>query len=90
MPYSPFKHEANFAYGRSEEILNQALASAFTALPPVRHRDLFPPRIGYDRSVLLIEDVITTSRQAGPDYRYDYSGTRGAYMGTSRPGIGLV
>jgi hypothetical protein len=93
MPHHPIlKHEASWVYGRAEERVNQALQQALTGVrqpPPVT--DLFPPRHGYDRTPLTLMDIQSSvTRYAAPDYRYDYSGSRGTFTGTSRPGIGMV
>lgn len=92
MPYAPhLKHEADFVYGRAEERVNQALRQAHEAARPVPPPQvLFPPRIGYDRTVIGIHEVLDTTRNPHLDYRDDFSGSRGSFTGTARPGIGML
>lgn len=85
------KTQVMLSYSRTEEVLNQALESALTAqAPPLRQGAMFPPRQGYDRSVMEITDVLRTNRFMGRDARFDYSGVTNTYRGVSRPGLGML
>lgn len=89
MPYQPYlKHEADYTYGRAEVRLNEALDQAMAGAVPEPHpQELFPPRIGYDRTQATVEDIFMTDRTPVSDNRFDYSGMRGSYGATPRPGI---
>ena len=89
-PY--FKTQAMMAYSKTEETLNQALASALVGSRAVRPplTDPFPPRQGYERGEIEVTDVLRMDRFMGRDARFDYSGVTNTYRGTSRPGLGHV
>lgn len=55
--------------------------------PPLPQIDLFPPRFGYDRTAIGINDIINVSR-AFPTRISWFSGGVGSYSGTSRDTLG--
>lgn len=56
--------------------------------PPLQQIQLFAPRFGYGLAdALNIQDCFSASRDNMA--RYDFSGSQGAYSGTSIPGMGV-
>lgn len=94
MAGNPYKSTQNhFAHGKSEQIVDEAIISAMTGarLADPTPRELFPPRIGYERVVPDVAFILAdTNRNMGKDHRWDYSGVRYRFTGTSHPGIGHV
>lgn len=85
------KREVDLAYSKEEARVNDALWAALAA-PRALYQQapaLGPaPRYGIARHVPDASSVLSTGRHPGPDNRMDYSGSYGAYSGTSRPGLG--
>ena len=78
-----------------ERLVQQSLASMdmpsnevqAVVRPPLPQIDPFPPRTGYDRRVVGINDIISAERSFPTRISW-YSGGVGNYSGTSRDTLG--
>lgn len=79
-------HEENLV-GSSLAAQQNMTAEQIRAIrPPLPRTQLFPPRFGYDRTVLGIRDVINVQSVFG-NPRVDYSQSTSGYSGTSFPSL---
>lgn len=99
---APGQRSAGYAYvsasgysSNEERLVDQALASALDAGPGMSAAmrnggakgNPFPPRFGYDRTVIGIEDVIQVDRRY-PDSSAQFSGSSGGASSSSTPSLG--
>lgn len=99
---APGQQSAGYAYverpgynSNEERLTSQALAAALDPLPGMSAAlrrggakgNPFPPRFGYDRTPIGIEDVIQVDRRY-PDSSAQFSGSSGGYAGSSTPSLG--
>lgn len=57
--------------------------------PPLPRVRLFPPRFGFVKRVLTIDDVLNIP-EAYPGARVDYAGNRSGQEGSTSPSLGSV
>lgn len=99
---APSQQRAGYAYNErpgynsnEERLVSQALAAQQNVDPellrtmrPSAVTNLFPPRFGYDRTVLGIRDVVQVNRRY-PDSSAQFSGLSGSYTSMSGPSLGV-
>lgn len=91
---NPYDQRRPFESG-PERLVTDALMSqtvpgyilAAMVRPPLPQVEPFPPKFGYDRSAIGIDDVLGMDRYY-PNRRMDYSGTPAGIDSTSRPATG--
>jgi hypothetical protein len=57
--------------------------------PPIPRVQLFPPRFGYEKKTIGIEDVLDINRSY-PGARVDYAGNKSGQEGSTAPSLGVM
>jgi hypothetical protein len=57
--------------------------------PPLPRTPLFPPRFGYEKQTISLEDVLDINRSY-PGARVDYAGNKSGQEGSTAPSLGVM